>query len=133
MVRIASRVFILTSAFTFIYVSALAFFDPQGVMDLVKVKLENTDAFSSIRGVYGGVGLALAIGLGYLLTTDIRKGLQFLCLLWGSYAISRVITIFAEGPLGAFGMQWMIIESIFFMLAVILLVAEKGVSANNSR
>lgn len=42
----------------------MAFGDPQAVMDLVLVKLDNTDAYSSIRGVYGGVGIAI---LGVLL------------------------------------------------------------------
>ncbi len=132
-IRLASRVFIVTSAITFVYVSIMAFVDPQKVMDLVHVKLDNTDAFSSIRGVYGGVGLALAISLAYLLATNIRMGLSLLTLLWGSYAFSRVITIFAEGPLGSFGMQWMIIESIFFILALTLLFASQFSKENKAQ
>ncbi|GAB3246986.1 hypothetical protein GCM10027347_02260 [Larkinella harenae] len=92
-------------------------------MDLVQVQLNNTDAFSSIRGVYGGVGFTIAISLFYLMVKDINKGLAFLSLLWGFYALSRAITIFVEGSLGAFGQQWIITESILFVLAVALLWA----------
>jgi len=52
-------------------VSFMAFGDPQAVMDLVHVKLDNTDAYSSIRGVYGGVGIAI---LGVLLYKEAISG-----------------------------------------------------------
>lgn len=117
----AAQGFILLSALALLSVSALAFFNPQSVMDLVGVKLTNTDAFSSIRGVYGGVGLTLFITLIYLMVWDVQKGLVFLSLLWGSYALSRTITIFAEGALGVFGKQWLFIESIFCLISILLL------------
>jgi hypothetical protein len=91
-------------------------------MDLVHVHLGNTDAFSSIRGVYGGVGLTLFISIVYMLVRDVRHGLMFLCMLWGFYAFSRIMTIFAEGSLGAFGTQWLTIESIFFSIALVLAI-----------
>jgi hypothetical protein len=119
----AAQGFILLSALALLSVSVMAFSDPQSVMDLVQVKLTNTDAFSSIRGVYGGVGLTLFISLIYLMLKDVQRGLAFLGLLWGSYALSRTITIFSEGALGAFGRQWLIIESLFFVIAVALLWA----------
>ena len=103
----------------------MAFFSPQAVMDLVGVQLNNTDAFSSIRGVYGGVGLTLTISLIYLMVKDRKRGLAFLCLLWGLYAISRIITIFTEGSLGAFGTQWLYTEIVFFAIAAILLFSNR--------
>lgn len=124
LIRIASRVFITMSALTFLYVSILALTNPQSVMDLVDVKLTNNDALSSIRGVYGGVGLSLSITLAYLAFTNVPKGLSLLCLLWGFYAGSRVITIFSDGALGTFGLQWMTIEATFFAFALTLLVVD---------
>ena len=62
-ITLAARGFILLSAFSLLSVSLMAFFAPQSVMDLVQVRLENSDAFSSIRGVYGGVGLTIFIFL----------------------------------------------------------------------
>lgn len=121
--------FILLSALALLSVSIMAFANPQSVMDLVGVRLTNTDAFSSIRGVYGGAGLTLFISLVYLMLRDVPKGLAFLCLLWGFYALSRTITIFAEGALGAFGRQWVIIESIFFLIALSLLWINRNLSA----
>lgn len=123
----AAQGFILLSALALLSVSAMAFFNPQSVMDLVEVKLTNTDAFSSIRGVYGGVGLTLFITLIYLMVWDVQKGLVFLGLLWGFYALSRTITIFAEGALGVFGRQWLFIESIFCLISILLFwVNHKG-------
>lgn len=121
----ASQGFILLSALSLLSVVAMAFLDPQSVMDLVRVKLSNTDAFSSIRGVYGGAGLAISISLIYLMIKDTQKGLAFLCMLWGFYALSRIITIFAEGALGDFGRQWLMIESLFFLIALGLLMASR--------
>ncbi|RDV14253.1 DUF4345 domain-containing protein [Pontibacter diazotrophicus] len=122
---VASKGFILLSALSLLSVSVMAFADPQSVMDLVNVQLGNNDAVSSIRGVYGGVGLTLFMSLIYLMLRDTRKGLAFLCLLWGFYALSRTITIFSEGALGDFGNQWLITESILFVVAVVLVIASK--------
>ncbi|ADB39269.1 DUF4345 domain-containing protein [Spirosoma linguale] len=119
--------FILVSALALLSVSLMAFSNPQSVMDLVQVQLTNTDAFSSIRGVYGGVGLTLCITLVYLMIRDIEKGLLFLSLLWGFYALSRIVTVLAEGPLGAFGRQWLFIETLLFVIAVTLSWASKQV------
>ena len=125
LVNAASTGLILLSAASLLSVSFMAFADPQSVMDLVQVQLTNTEAFSSIRGVYGGVGLALGIALLYLMVKDTNKGLAFLCLLWGFYAASLIITIFVEGSLGDFGTQWLVIESLLFGLSASLLLAKQ--------
>lgn len=127
-IKVAAQSFITLSAVSLLSVSIMAFLNPQSVMDLVQVKLSNTDAFSSIRGVYGGVGLTLFISLIYLMSTDLLKGMGFLCLLWGFNATSRIITIFAEDALGSFGQQWLIIETLFFIIAISLFVTVKRIS-----
>jgi hypothetical protein len=124
-IQLASQGVILLSACSFLSVSLMAFANPQSVMDLVQVQLTNTDAFSSIRGVYGGVGLALSISLLYLMLKDVPKGLALLSLLWGFYALSRIITLFTEGPLGAFGTQWLTIEASLFLATVTLLLLNR--------
>ena len=128
-VKRAAQGFILLSALALLSVSAMAFANPQSVMDLVHVQLTNTDAFSSIRGVYGGVGATIVISLLYLMVTDVNKGLAFLGLLWGFYALSRTITVFAEGALGDFGRQWLVTESVFFVIALVLLRANSRTTA----
>jgi hypothetical protein len=122
LLRISSATLIGFSAFSILMVSLMAFQNPQAVMDLVHVKLTNNDAFSSIRGVYGGVGLTIFISLVYLAFRDHTRGLAFASILWGSYALSRLMTISLEGPLGAFGQQWLMIESILCIAAVTLLI-----------
>ncbi len=72
-------------------------------MDMVQVKLPNNDAYSSIRGVYGGVGITICIALMYTMRKNLVESLGFLSILWGLYATCRIITIFSEGSLGSFG------------------------------
>jgi O-antigen/teichoic acid export membrane protein len=128
LIRMASIAFILFSAFSLLMVSLMAFANPQSVMDLVSVKLTNNDAFSSIRGIYDGVGLSLVISLMYLLRKNRIEALMFLTVLWGLYAMSRLITIMIEGPLGDFGTQWIITESVLCGIALLLLRSSKQVN-----
>jgi uncharacterized membrane protein len=124
-IHIASIAFILFSAFCLLMVSLMAFASPQSVMDLVSVKLTNNDAFSSIRGIYGGVGLTIVLSLIYLVRRHRSEALLFLTVLWGLYAVSRLITIVVEGPLGDFGTQWIVTESILCGIALFLLKSSK--------
>jgi hypothetical protein len=119
---ISARGFILFSAISLVYVAILAIKNPQSVMDLVQVKLTNTDAISSIRGIYGGVGITIFITLLYLGVYHIDKGLLFLSLFWGSYSLSRIITILADGSLGNFGTTWLWIETIFCLIGISLIL-----------
>ena len=134
LINFSSRGFIGLSALSLLSVSIMAFFNPQSVMDLVQVELGNTDAFSSIRGVYGGVGLTIVVSLIYLMLKDIKKGLIFLTMLWGFYALSRTITIFSEGALGDFGTQWLYTELFFFIIAASLLIfGRKSFNVNSAQ
>ena len=119
-ILLLSKGFIIVSALSLLSVSIMAINNPQAVMDLVQVQLTNTDAISSIRGVYGGVGLTIFISLMYLFKSNIKLALAFLSILWGTYAASRIITIFTEGTLGAFGTRWLTIECILFIAGVSL-------------
>ena len=123
--KIISKSFIIVSVLGLLSVAAMAMVNPQDVMDLVHVKITNNDAFSSLRGIYGGVGLTICFFLIYLLITEYQKALLFLCFFWGAYAFSRILTILIEGPLGAFGTQWLIIETIFFIAALLILIISK--------
>jgi hypothetical protein len=125
---LCSRIFILFSGFALLSVSLMAFSSPQSVMDLVQVSLPNTDAFSSIRGAYGGVGLTIFISLVYLTIKNPVQGLVFLVMLWGFYALSRVMTILMEGELGEFGSQWLLIESFLFVIGLGLLAAHNVIT-----
>jgi hypothetical protein len=120
LVRFASVAFISLSVLSLLSVSIMAFMDPQQVMNLVHVNLSNNDAYSSIRGVYGGVGISICVIIIYLSKQSLLKGLSFLSLFWGMYALSRIITIFVEGRLGNFGTQWLVIECSFTLIALLL-------------
>lgn len=122
-----SKGYVLLSAFSLLSVSIMAFQNPQAVMDLVSVKLNNTDAYSSIRGVYGGVGVTIVISLVYMMQKNILESLGLLVTFWGLYSVSRIVTIFSDGRLGAFGTQWLVIEIIFCAVAIVLLLLNKKV------
>jgi hypothetical protein len=122
---VAGRSFIFLSAVSLVYVAIMALLNPQAVMDMVGVQLTNTDAISSIRGVYGGVGITLFVLLCYLGIFQIEKGLVFLSLFWGSYSLSRIITWIVDGALGDFGTNWMVIEGLFCVAGIVLLALRK--------
>lgn len=119
--QLLGRIFIGLCIFSLCSVSLMAMFNPQSVMDLVQVQLTNTDAVSSVRGVYGGVGITIIIALVYLLINDVRKGVLFLTIMWGFYALSRFITLLNEGSLGSFGSSWMKVEAFLCLLGLILI------------
>lgn len=127
LVKVSGRAYTLISILSLAYVSFLSLYSPQATMDLVSTALPNTDALSSIRGIYGGVGLVICLSLVYLLITDLQKSLLFLAAFWFAYAISRLITIWVDGPLGDFGSQWLVIESIFCVLAAGLFILLKKI------
>jgi hypothetical protein len=122
-IRFASIAFISLSVLSIFSVSILAFINPQQVMDLVQVNLGNNDAYSSIRGVYGGVGISIIAVVIYLSRLGISKALGFLAMFWGMYGVSRLVTIIVEGKLGSFGTQWLIIEVCFAAIALGLFTA----------
>jgi hypothetical protein len=64
--------------------------------------------------------MAIFVALVYLLTYNQKLGLLFVALLCGLYALSRIITIYAEGSLGDFGQQWLVIESSMCVMALLL-------------
>lgn len=117
---LAARALLGISILGILSVSLMAFHSPQSVMDLVQVTLPNTDSMSSIRGVFGGAGLTISIILIRLAIKNPLLGVQTLSLLWGSYACSRMLTHWVDGPLGAFGIQWLIIESILCLLSLLV-------------
>lgn len=117
-IKTAGQAFILISILSVAYVSILSIIAPQLTMDMVNITLSNNDATSSIRGVYGGVGLLITFTLVYLLITKLNKAITFALLFWGAYALSRVITSIVDGPLGEFGSQWLIIESVLFVIGL---------------
>ena len=124
----ASATVIVITALAILLVSIEALVNPQAVMDLVQVKLTNTDAVSSIRAVYGGIGVLLVVQLVYLLYTNQMLGLVMVALFGGLYAGSRLLTIIKEGSLGAFGTQWLYTEATLCATAVVLLIVriQKG-------
>ena len=113
-----TRIYLGFSMLSLLSVSVMALFDPQSVMDMVRVNLNNNDAISSIRGVYGGVGITICLSILYLLIRHPYQGSGFLSIFWGSYAFSRLITMISDGPLGDFGNQWLMIETVMALIGL---------------
>lgn len=118
-------IYTLLSLLSLAYVSIMAWVNPIAVMNLVAVDLPNTDALSSIRGVYGGVGFLLIAVFVYLIRMDLPIAVSFLTLFWGLYAISRMFTTIIDGPLGSFGTHWLFIESSLCIVGLVLVLLRK--------
>lgn len=118
-----TRVYLCFSMVSLLSVSIMALFDPQSVMDLVGINLNNNDAISSIRGIYGGVGITICLTIFYLLIRHPEKGAGFLSVFWGAYAFSRLITLISDGPLGDFGNKWLVIETVMALVGLGLWLA----------
>src|SRR5690606_24998081 len=121
-IKITALVYITLSLLSLCYVSVLAWINPREVMSLVDVSLPNPDSIISIRGVYGGVGLTLMIIFIYFIWMRLHTAVLFLTLFWGFYTLSRVITVWVDGPLGEFGNNWMRVESTFCITGLVLLL-----------
>ncbi|WP_028295724.1 DUF4345 domain-containing protein [Olivibacter sitiensis] len=120
LLRILSYAYVGFSLLCLLAVSLMAWLSPQQVMELVRTRLDNTDALSSIRGVYGAVGLFLVLLLAYLAKSDLRKAVLFLVLFWGLYALARAYTWGVDGALGPFGQQWITVESALATVGLLL-------------
>jgi len=114
-------------ALSLLYISILAWVDPKAVMAFVGVALPNNDALSSIRGVYGGVGIFLVAVSVIVSIRNVQNGLLFFTAFWWMYAISRILTIGMDGSLGEFGSTWLKIELTFGLLAFVLYLLQRYV------
>ncbi len=112
-----ANLYALFCAALLLSLSLMAFGNPQSIMDLVHVELDNTDALSSIRGVYGGVGFTIVLSLLYLINNNTLWALLFLTIFWLSYVFARVMTIYEDGALGSFGNNWLKIEAVMSLIA----------------
>lgn len=125
-IYVISYLFIGISLLGLLYISILSWIDPNAVMALVQVKLNNNDALSSIRGVYGGTGISL-VGIGAVITfKNPQRGTLFFTVFWFMYALSRIITICMDGPLGEFGNTWLKIELSFGLFALVLYLLHRN-------
>ncbi|UKN02265.1 DUF4345 domain-containing protein [Paracrocinitomix mangrovi] len=118
--ELLAKIYVWFSVVSIGYVSILSMISPQATMDLVNVDLGNTDAMSSIRGVFGGVGITICVSAIVMLKNNIKRSVQFFTLLWGAYAISRILTIIIDGQLGEFGNTWLMIESFLCIVSIVI-------------
>ncbi|MBA8984992.1 MULTISPECIES: DUF4345 domain-containing protein [Sphingobacterium] len=119
-IKFLGYLIVCLSLLSLMYVSCLAWIDPSAVMQLVGVELNNNDALSSIRGVYGGVGFTLIAVIIFFTLKNLRHSLLLLAGFWIMYALSRLITIGIDGRLGDFGTKWLTIELLFFGISLAL-------------
>lgn len=126
MKKITAHLFIAISILGLAYVSLLAWWNPQDVMTLVGVTLPNTDALSSIRGIYGGAGTFVLGVMVYTWKHALKKTLLLLAAFWLLYAAARLITWQVDGELGDFGTKWLCIEATLGSLALLLAGLQKN-------
>lgn len=120
--KIFNRIYLLLLGLATLNVAIQGLLDPQAIMDNVQVALGNATARSSVRALYGGVNLALALFWIYAAFKSQREGLRFALLYTGGFALGRLVGIAVEGMPGDFAVQWLVVESVFALLALALLV-----------
>lgn len=124
LINIGSYAVVGFCVLSFGMVSLMAFINPQSVMDLVQTPLPTKDAYSSIRGMYGGVNAVIVFSLIYLFITDRTKSLVLVGLLAGMYAICRVLSMMMEGMPGAFATNWLFIEATVSVIAWVIVAVK---------
>jgi hypothetical protein len=130
--KIFNRIYLILLGLATLNIAVQGLLDPQAIMDNVQVTLGNATARNSVRALYGGVNLALALFWLYAAFYRQREGLRFALLYTGGFAIGRLVSIAVEGVPGAFAMQWLVTESVFAVLAIVLLVLPQRQAANRT-
>lgn len=118
---ISTRIFLLLLALATLNIAVQAILDPQTIFDQVQVQLGNLTARNSVRALYGGVNLAFGLFWLYAAFRQQSTGLLLALLYTGGFAIGRILSMLMDGMPGAFAMQWLMVESIFALLAAALL------------
>ena len=126
---ISTRIFLLLLALATLNIAVQAILDPQAIFDQVQVQLGNLTARNSVRALYGGVNLAFGLFWLYAAFQQQNTGLLLALLYTGGFAIGRILSLMMDGMPGAFAMQWLMVESIFALLAAVLLYWNRRNSA----
>lgn len=113
-----TRIFLIITGLATLNIAVQALVDPQTVMNFVDVQLNNITARNSIRAFYGSVNLAFALFWLYAAFRDQRTGLILAGLYTGGFALGRLVSITLDGMPGAFALQWLVVESLFALIAL---------------
>ena len=89
----------------------------------VEMTLENASSLSTIRAVYGGMHLAFGLFCFYGDSKSQRPALGLLMLYSGGYIVGRLTSYVADGAPNAFVSQWLVTESVTFIISAALYVA----------
>ncbi len=123
--KIASRitlVFLALTGLAFANVGVQALLDPRAVVAAVEMTLENASSLSTIRAVYGGMHLAFGLFCFYGAFKAQRPALGLLMLYSGGYVVGRLTSYVADGAPNAFVGQWLVMESVTFIISAALYV-----------
>ncbi|ASZ13691.1 DUF4345 domain-containing protein [Chitinophaga pendula] len=124
-IQTITKVFLSLTGIAFLNIAVQAILNPQSIMDLVSVQLDNISARNSIRAYYGGVNLAFAIFLLYGAFKMQREALTLVFLYCSGFVAGRLYSILTEGKPSAFILNWLVIESVLAILSFLLLLKAK--------
>lgn len=115
--------FLVLMGLAFANVGVQALVNPEGIMGFVDVELNNPSARNSIRAYYGAVNLFFGLFL-ILGSWKLKKEALILVNLycWG-FVVGRVSSLALDGTPNDFVMNWLIIESVSGVIALLLLRA----------
>jgi len=124
--KIAQRitlVFLALTGLAFANVGVQALLDPRAVVAAVEMTLENASSLSTIRAVYGGMHLMFGLFCIFGAFKARLPALGLLMLYSGGYVVGRLTSYVVDGAPNAFVSQWMVTESVTFIISASLYVA----------
>lgn len=121
LIRKFSTAFIVFVACIFLAVAMAAFMAPDMVMDYLKVQAIDESAYNSIRSIYGGLNLAIAVFLAYSAMSMRKTGLGLITLYMGGFLLGRLYTFLEQGIHSSFVLNWTFLELVLFVASALLL------------
>ncbi len=124
-IEIASNIYLGLIGITFLVVAAKGLIDPQLIMDLVNLDMgNNVTARNSIRALYGGVHLAFGLFVLASIYFKLQKeALGFTALYTAGFVFGRVLSMMMDGTPGDFAKNWLLIESVLFVVTMVFVFA----------
>lgn len=123
LINLFTLLLISGSALAILRTSITIFIHPQNVLEHIGVNISSIDHSRPLTALFSATGFTIAGILSYLFIQDRRKGLTFLTLLFGIYALYRFLTILFHGSIDDLG-RWLFVDSALFLISVMLLLVQ---------
>jgi hypothetical protein len=127
--NIISAIFLVLIGVAFLNVAIYALFAPQSVMANVGILLDNSSATNSVRANYGGMNLAYGLFCLYGAFRLQNAALGLIALFTAGFIVGRFWSFYLDGAANEFVVNWLVTESVAFVISSVLLFLKLNFSA----